>query len=262
MAPHLEHALLPLITRLLRFLWLVLTSTIFISCDRGNNEPSTSAPPPILLFTGIGTSPGDVKALRKVLDQNHAQYATANSSQLNQMREPDLRRYQLLIFPGGNFIEMGNGLKPATTATLSNAVQHGLNYVGFCAGAFMAGNSLSNGLNLTSGVKFGFYSAENHGIRKAAVPITAASGPTLEQYWEDGPQLTGWGAIVAKYPDGTPAIVQGTCGTGWVILSGVHPEAPESWRRGMTFTTPAEIDNAYAWRLIDAALNRTSLPHY
>ena len=32
--------------------------------------------------------------------------------------------------------------------------------------------------------------------------------------------------MVGKYPDGTPAIVEGTFGNGWVILSGVHPEAP------------------------------------
>jgi glutamine amidotransferase-like uncharacterized protein len=67
---------------------------------------------------------------------------------------------------------------------------------------------------------------------------------------------------VAKYPDGTPAIVEGTSGKGWGILSGVHVEAPAKWRRGMTFTTPASDDNVYAIKLIDAALNRTSLPHY
>jgi hypothetical protein len=30
----------------------------------------------------------------------------------------------------------------------------------------------------------------------------------------------------------------------------------------MTFFTPANVDNAYAVTLIDAALNRTRLPHY
>jgi hypothetical protein len=47
-----------------------------------------------------------------------------------------------------------------------------------------------------------------------------------------------------------------------VILSGVHAEAPASWRRGMTFTTLASVNNAYAATLIQAALNRTSLPRY
>jgi hypothetical protein len=41
-----------------------------------------------------------------------------------------------------------------------------------------------------------------------------------------------------------------------------HPEAPASWRHGMTFATPASEDNAYAGTLIRAALDRTSLSHY
>jgi hypothetical protein len=116
-------------------------------------------------------------------------------------------------------------------------------------------------LNLTSGVRFAFYSAENQGIRKAALAIAGASGDTLEQYWEDGPQLSGWGAVVGRYPDGTPAIVEGQSGSGFVILSGVHPEAPASWRRGLSFATPVSVDHAYAATLIRAALTRTFLPH-
>jgi glutamine amidotransferase-like uncharacterized protein len=68
--------------------------------------------------------------------------------------------------------------------------------------------------------------------------------------------------VVGKYPDGTPAIVEGTFGSGWMILSGVHPEATASWRRGMEFRTAVEIDNAYAATLMRAALNREWLPHY
>jgi hypothetical protein len=55
--------------------------------------------------------------------------------------------------------------------------------------------------------------------------------------------------------------VEGTSGSGWVVLSGVHPEAPAAWRRGMTFTTPVSVDNAYAATLIRAALNRSPLSH-
>jgi hypothetical protein len=106
------------------------------------------------------------------------------------------------------------------------------------------------------------YSAENHGIRKAAVGIAVVGAPTLEHYWEDGPQVTGWGSVVGKHPDGTPAIVEGTFGSGWVILSGVHPEAPERWRRGMSFNTPASVDNAYAAAMIQAALNRSSMANH
>ncbi len=193
--------------------------------------PASNDAPPILLFNGIGTSPNDVKAVEAVLKDRHLKYATVNSQQLNTMSEAQLMSYRLMIVPGGNYITIGNSVTPGT-------------------------------LNLTSGVRVGFYAEVNRGIHKAAVAIAGVGTPAVEHYWEDGPQFTGWGAVVGKYPDGTPAIVEGTSGKGWVILCGVHPEAPENWRRGMTFTTPASVANAYAGTLIDAALHGTWLPHY
>jgi glutamine amidotransferase-like uncharacterized protein len=223
---------------------------------------TSSGVPPILLFNGTGTSANDVVAVATILSNNHLSYSTANSTELNDLSESQLTAYRLLIVPGGNFITIGNNLRSSTTANIHNAVQNGLNYLGICAGGFLAGSSIYNGLDLTSGVRFSFYADEDQGIRKTAVAIASAGAPTLDQYWEDGPQFAGWGAVVGKYPNGTPAIVEGTSGKGWVILSGVHPEAPASWRHGMTFTTPVSVDNAYAGTLIDAALNRTRLPHY
>jgi glutamine amidotransferase-like uncharacterized protein len=224
--------------------------------------PASSSVPPILLFNGAGTSANDVAAVEAILNDNHLDYATVNSSELNGTSASQLMAYRLMIVPGGNFIAIGDGWTSSTTANIHSAVQGGLNYLGICAGAFLAGHGPYNSLNLTSGVQFDFYADESRGIRKAAVAIAAIGTPALEHYWEDNPQFTGWGAVVGKYPDGTPAIVEGTSGKGWVILTGVHPEAPANWRRGMTFTTPASVDNAYAATLIDAALHGTWLPHY
>ena len=157
------------------------------------NPPASNDAPVVLLFTGHGTSPGDVTALERLLSESHVSYATATSPRLEGMSESELRAYRLLLVPGGNFVEIGNGLTSSATAHLRNAIQHGLNYFGVCGGAFFGGNSPYNGLNLTSGVRFGFYAAEARGTRRAAVPIAVAGAPTLEHYWEDGPQLTGWG---------------------------------------------------------------------
>jgi glutamine amidotransferase-like uncharacterized protein len=225
------------------------------------SPPAATDVPPILLLNGTGMSPNDVKAVEAILKDRHLTYATVNSRQLNGMSESQLMAYRLMIVPGGNYITIGKSLTPATTTNIHNAVQGGLNYLGICAGGLLAGNA-SNGLNLASGVRFGFYAEVNRGIHKAAVAVAGVGTPPLEHYWEDGPQFTGWGAVVGKYPDGTPAIVEGTSGKGWVILCGVHPEAPENWRRGMAFTTPASAANAYAGTLIDAAMHGTLLPHY
>jgi hypothetical protein len=149
---------------------LVLISAAFTACEVSSSKDSvpvkggdasaaaTSAPlttggvAPILLFNGTGTSPNDVAAVETILNDNHLNYSTVNSSQLNQMSESQIREYRLLIFPGGNFIDIGNSLTSSATANIRNAVQNGLNYLGVCAGGFLAGNSgYYNGLNLTSG---------------------------------------------------------------------------------------------------------------
>jgi len=237
-------------------------------CDRpgaeklAGRELDANGQAAILLFAGTGTSPNDVRAIEAMLMSRRLAYATASSTRLDAMSEAELRAYRLLIVPGGNFVEIGNRLDPATTTTIRRAVQDGLNYMGICAGAFLAGDSPYNGLNLTGGVRFRFYSAESRGIRKAAVTISPAGAQAHDQYWEDGPELSGWGAVVATYPDGTPAVVEGAAGRGWVILTGTHPEAPESWRDGLPFATPASASHAYAATLIDAALNGTRLPHH
>ena len=248
-----------------RLFCLALFALNLSGCDR----PGASAVPltfgrvpPILLFNGTGTSPNDVAAIETLLEKSRISYSTANSAQLDEMSAARLRTYHLIIVPGGDFTRIGIGLAQDTAAKLRDAVRSGVNYLGICAGAFFAGRTPYNGLNLTSGVQFGFYSAEARGVRKAAVPISGAGTPTLDQYWEDGPQLTGWGAVVGRYPDGTPAVVQGQSGDGWIILTGVHPEAPESWRGGMDFTTPASVDHAYAMMLIRSVLDRRPLPHF
>jgi glutamine amidotransferase-like uncharacterized protein len=230
------------------------------ACD----PPAPVGRAPILLFVGNGTSPGDVAAVERVLDDGHLAYATATSAQLNRMSASQFTAYRLILVPGGNFIDMSASLTRRAAANVHDAVRGGVSYLGICAGAFLAGDGRGsyNSFDLTSGARFGFYGAERRGIRKAAVAIAGVDSPPIEHYWEDGPELTGWGAVVGKYPDGTPAVVEGTAGRGWVILAGIHPEAPEAWRRGMTFTSAASVANAYATTLVQAALSRTWLPHY
>ena len=237
---------------------LILVTASSIGCSH-----RVGAPAPVLLFDGRGTSRGDVAAIESLLDESGLAYETTGSWRLDGMSDAELAAHRLLIIPGGDFMVMGKNLKAATGAKIRSAVQRGLGYLGICGGALMAADSPDyNGFNLTGGVRFGFYADVNRGIHRDTVALARPHEPPLDQYWEDGPELSGWGDVVARYPDGKPAIVEGFVGRGWAILAGVHPEAPESWRRGMTFTTPAAVDRAYAATLIAAALQRTALPHF
>jgi glutamine amidotransferase-like uncharacterized protein len=218
---------------------------------------------PVLIFNGTGTSSSDVAAVEAVVKGKGLAYHTANSSQLDAMSQAQLMAYRLFIVPGGNSITIGNNLSAKATTTVRGAVSQGLNYLGICAGAFFGGYSRPyNGLDLTSGVWFGFYADHYKGINKEAVAISFPGGTKLDIYWENGPQLSGWGQVVGKYPNGTTAITEGYWGKGFVLISGVHPEAPAGWRYGMKFFTPLDVDLAYAGTLVTAALNRVTLPHF
>jgi|SRR5271166_1016512 len=241
------------------------------SASPQNSAPSVTAvaakstgnsSPKVLLFTGTGTTSGDVAAVKTILNNLKLSYATASSSQLDGMSQSQLTSYKLFLMPGGDAVTIAANLSDAATSNVRGAIENGgLHYLGICAGGFFADNSIYNYLHL-SGVLFNFYADYNRGITKEAVEVSQPNGTKLDQYWQDGPELDGWGNVVGRYPDGTAAIVEGYSGKGWVILSGVHPEAPESWRSGMTFTTSAATDNAYAQTLVTAALNGTSLPHF
>ena len=225
--------------------------------------PAIKAAQPVLLYIGPGTSPGDVAALEGVLSSLKVGYLTADQNQLNAMTEPQLGGYTLLIVPGGNSITIGQNLSANASSTIHNAVaQYGLHYLGVCAGAFFGGYSAYNGVDLTSGVGFDFYADEFKGIHLEPVEIALASGGSLDVYWQDGPQLSGWGDVVARYPDGTAAIAEGTLGNGFVMFTGVHLEAPAGWRAGMVFTTPVSVDVGYAGTVVQAALSGTALPHF
>lgn len=261
--------------------WTVIASSLVIAiiltgCGSGSGSqsgqavvlaPALPAPipaaEPVLLYNGTGTSPSDVAAIEAVLRTLRVGYITADSNQLEATSEAQLGGYKLLIIPGGNSITIGENLSAAATATIRNAVaQYGLHYLGICAGAFFGGYSTYNGVDLTSGVWFNFYADESKGIHQEAVAISLPNGGPLDVYWQDGPQLSGWGDVVAKYPDGTAAIVEGKSGNGFVMFTGVHLEAPAGWRTGMPFTTPVSVDVAYAGTVIQAALAGTPLPHF
>jgi hypothetical protein len=230
-----------------------------LAAQQGNANVNVT---PVLIFNGTGTSPNDVTAIENVVKAKGLAYHTANSSQLDGMSQSQLMAYKLFIVPGGNSITIGNNLSSKATTTVRDAVSQGLNYLGICAGGFFGGYSEYNGIDLTSGVWFNLYADYFKGIHKEAVAISFPGGTKLDIYWQNGPDLSGWGQIIGKYPNGSTALTEGYWGKGFVILSGVHPEAPAGWRSGMNFFTPLDVDLAFAGTLVTSALNRVTLPHF
>jgi hypothetical protein len=215
----------------------------------------------VLVYNGTGSSPTDVVALESILTAMGLKYDTANSSQMNTMSKAKLISYKLIVWPGGNSIDMGNSLGEQTTALVKTAVsQYGVSYIGFCAGAFMAETSMVyNVFNLAS-TWFDFYNANLINMVWATFP----DGSRRDLVYWQGPYLSNFGSVIARYPNGQSAIAESKVGKGFVVLSGLHPEAPSDWRYG--FSSPdadgVAADVTYAATLIGAALTKTMLPHF
>jgi glutamine amidotransferase-like uncharacterized protein len=215
----------------------------------------------VLLFNGTGSSPTDVVALENILTAMGLTYATANSAQMNAMSKATIGSYKMIVWPGGNSIDMGNSLTASATALVRNAVvQTGVSYIGFCAGAFMAESSTEYNVFNLAGTWFDFYQANVTNM----VWTTFANGFQRDLVYWDGPEIDGFGSVIAKYPNGQSAIAEAWVGKGFVVLSGVHPEAPADWRVG--FASPdvdgVAADVAFATTLLNAAISKTLLAHF
>ncbi len=240
-----------------------LTSPAVASSTETTSLATTTSSATILIYNGSGTSSGDVAAVESLVTSMGLGYNTANSSQFNAMSEAQLLAYRLFLMPGGNAISISSYISKTATANLHNAISAGLNYLGFCAGGFFAGSSAYyNYTNLTNGVWFNVYPNYGRGTGATVVRASFPNGSTMDMYWQNGPALNRWGSVVAKYPDGNIAITEGFEGKGFVLLCGLHPEAPASWRTGMNFSTSLDVDLAYARSLVTSALNRSMLAHY
>jgi hypothetical protein len=232
--------------------------------------PTSSSPAPayttaVLLYNGDGVSASEEESDVSILSANNISYTAVTSAQLNAMTASDFASYGLFFVPGGESETMSTSLNASTFTLIQNAVSGGMGYLGICAGAFLAGDYGSWGLDLST-IGFNYYAAENQGITEEAVEVTFPSGSpngtSMDLIWYGGPMLDGFGDVIGKYPDGTVAIAEGNYGSGMVLLSGVHPDAPASWRTGMGDTDTTTQDFAYVATLLNAVLTRTPLPHF
>lgn len=127
--------------------------------------------------------------------------------------------------------------------SLQEFVRAGGNYLGFCLGAYLAGNTPGFGL-LPNGVDVGS-EAEQPGSQvgnddNAIIQVDwtfSGHGQTEKNRWlffQEGAYIKGMkkdqGTVIARYSkSGDVAGSVTKYGSGWVGLIGPHPEADETW---------------------------------
>lgn len=217
----------------------------------------------VMLYNGSGAWQTEVTSLQSIFKAHGLSYTLVNESDLNSMTLEELTQFGLLLFPGGAGGTMGSVTSSATHARLREAVQiRGVSYLGFCAGSFVAaapapasGKDVSYGFGVIDAPVMDYYSLENT-TDFAMTMETFADGTKRDLVWYGGPVTPNVaGGVIAKYPDGTPAITQMRSGNGFVIVSGPHPAAPQNVRDSFGVTDSDGLDLDIAFNLIDSALH-------
>ncbi len=224
----------------------------------------------VMIFNGQGVSTADWQGIEKLVHSLNLSYLLVNTAQLNFMSFDQLTQFGLIIVPGGSRGVMMKGLTDLARLNIKKAVRDfGVSYLGFSAGAYAAVGALANS-NLTSEDDLSVISGphlsvwrHHSGSPNAALTHVKFSDHTEQALvWWSGPATPEWnGGVVARYQDGQPAISQGWNRKGFVMLSGLHPEAPSSWKK-MAGLKSGESNSDLAQRLILASLYQTPLPTF
>lgn len=226
----------------------------------------------VLIYSGPGSWKEEIKSLKEILYQNGATYEDLKPNQFNEMSIEDFLKYKVILFAGGDAPTVRNALKPETRARIREAVQkYGMNYLGFCAGAWLAvapaptavGEDVVYGIGVVDGplLKESFLtqSRNSNALDRASFP----GGTQRNLLWYGGPTTPELpGGVLARYSDGSPAISQIRSGSGLVIISGLHPAATKPILSWLGLYDKEAVAPEYAWTLLQAVIENQTLPAF
>jgi glutamine amidotransferase-like uncharacterized protein len=163
-------------------------------------------------------------------------YDGANALNRNTTKEDAenlFRDAALWVQPGGKSSIAVSNMTSQLKDALKQFVREGGGYVGFCAGAFAStswvGTTNYRGFEFMPGRSILYRNPRGADL----IPITW-NGKIRHIYWEGGPYLTelpeGKAEVIATYPNGQVASARSVYGRGKIFVTGLHPEAPQSWR--------------------------------
>lgn len=194
---------------------------------------------PVAVFADYGVWSGSARA---VLEAVRARGGRARAIDRADLNDQGLAGVKLLIVPGGLAPFQWQAAGTAGLAAIGRWVRGGGRLVGLCAGAYLVshevrymGQSYTYPLGLFDGAAVGpvpgLAAFPAAGPVKLAITeagkrrgLGALEGATLA--YGGGPSFEGGtGAeVLARFPDGSAAVVARACGRGEIVLSGAHVE--------------------------------------
>lgn len=159
------------------------------------------------------------------------------------LEEATLAGCALYVQPGGGELDDAWRHIKKVKHLLRDYVTGGGRYVGFCVGAYLAGEG--PGLRLLPGDTDQYITSDHATIshdRDAVVTVTWGGAPR-RLYFQDGPVIlvdrTASVDVLATYDNNLPAAAVCRVGAGAVGVVGPHPEATTDWFTDVGLTPPS-----------------------
>lgn len=220
--------------------------------------------PTALVYRGPASSEGCPEAVGRLLEAQSFRVVYCGPDEEVDVSAESLAGAQVYAQPGGG------SLRPAWRHTrdyapaLRDFVSAGGNYLGFCLGAYLAGDD--PGYALFPGQVRQYIGTAGATITDTKSTVVGVDwrGDSRSLYFQDGASFTvpddDWsavgGEVLARYRNGAVAAVVAPHGRGRIGLVGPHPEADASWYRAAGLRSPAGDNFDLAHDLIGATLAR------
>jgi len=232
------------------------------------------------IYSDYGAWEDGIRALEQFLDWKGVSHERLTAEQINTQTLTD--EYVSICFPGGYALYYKLAITASGIQNIRDLVSNGGSYIGFCAGAFFACDSVNweeDGLfdyplDLYQGIGYGAIDAivpwDGHTMTTINLqplhPINTFEPASEKMLYYGGPWFKSHqgvradtvGTYEASY--NFPAIISTGYGEGRVLLIGTHPEIEEdSDRDSVTFAQ--ELDDAgsdwpFLWSAVDWLLGR------
>lgn len=190
----------------------------------GAQAPAGGRPNRVLMFAGGGTWSAEVADTEANLRAMGIQY-----DKVATLSGVDYSKYGAVFFPGGNAGPQWNAISGSEASRLKQAISGGLNYLGNCAGAFLAGQ-WGGGLGLTNTLIDYPQKSYPGGGAQVATPVKFNwNGQTRDIDFYGGPGLDAVvrnsnAKVLATFAGtGEAGIVSFNYGQGHVLLNAFHP---------------------------------------
>lgn len=162
------------------------------------------------------------------------------------------------IQPGGKSSLTSKTMAPELKENIRRFVSTGGGYVGFCAGGFFATEWIADRKVQGLGILPGTNALYQEKAEAVIFPIQWHGARQV--YWEGGPYFlppqekqNAPYEVMATYPNSSIASVRSQFGGGRVYVTGLHPEAPQSWRNFYKISDVDGLDYDLAVQMIQWA---------